>query len=57
MNDVSDALPSSLLVFTTDGRVQFGWLDPQTNALCSEADGRAIQDVAGSMPWAASQTH
>ena len=57
MNDVSGALPSSLLVFTTDGRVQFGWLDPQTGVLCSEADGRAIQDVAGSMPWAASQTH
>jgi hypothetical protein len=57
MNDARGALPSGLLVFTTDGRVQFGWLDPQTGSLCSEADGRAIQDVAGCLQWAASQIH
>ncbi|MDQ7980363.1 hypothetical protein QYH69_24295 [Paraburkholderia sp. SARCC-3016] len=57
MNSPLETLPASLIVLTTDGRVQFGWLDPQTGCMHSEADGRAIENVAGSMEWAADRAH
>ncbi|MFC0403144.1 hypothetical protein [Paraburkholderia rhizosphaerae] len=57
MNSPFVGVPASLIVLTTDGRVQFGWIDPQTGDIRSEADGRAIPNVAGSMEWAADQAH
>jgi hypothetical protein len=57
MNSPLETLAASLIVLTTDGRVQFGWLDPETGSVHSEADGRAIENVAGSMEWAANRVH
>lgn len=57
MNSPLETLAASLIVLTTDGRVQFGWLDPQTGSVHSEADGRAIENVVGSMEWAADRVH
>jgi hypothetical protein len=57
MNSPLETLATSLIVLTTDGRVQFGWLDLQTGSVHSEADGRAIENVVGSMEWAADRVH
>lgn len=44
-------LPPALVVFTGDGRAQFGWFNPTTGEYCAEADGRHIPNVVGAVDW------
>jgi hypothetical protein len=41
---------SGLIVFTRDGRVQFGWLDLNTGRYHAESDGICITDAIGAVP-------
>ncbi|MFC0400354.1 hypothetical protein [Paraburkholderia rhizosphaerae] len=50
MNSPFGSVPAGLIVLTTDGRVQFGWIDPQTGGLCRSkavcyAQGEKTRDV------------
>ncbi|RQR26309.1 hypothetical protein DIE23_29855 [Burkholderia sp. Bp9143] len=50
-------LPAGLVVFSADGRAEFGWLNPETEQYFSEATGEVIRDAVGAVPWAANRTH
>lgn len=50
-------LPAGLVVFSLDGRAQFGWRNPETGDLYAESDGRVILDAVGAVEWHASRVH
>ena len=50
-------LPTGLVVFTSDGRAQFGWQDPLTGQYMAEADGRCIVDAVGAVVWHSNAIH
>lgn len=50
-------LPASLVVFSSDGRAQFGWYHPGTELYCAEADGEVIIDAIGAVSWVADHAH
>ncbi|CAG9225764.1 TPA: hypothetical protein QDB15_006246 [Burkholderia vietnamiensis] len=55
--DRADLIPAGFVVFSSDGSVQFGWLNPETNEFCAEADGRHIPNAVGAIPWVADHMH
>lgn len=50
-------LPAGLVVFSSDGRAQFGWRNPETGDFFAESDGRVIADAVGAVEWLASRAH
>jgi hypothetical protein len=42
---------AGLVVFSYDGRAQFGWLDRETSAFYGKADGRCIADAVGAIAF------
>ncbi|MGF6293325.1 hypothetical protein [Paraburkholderia youngii] len=50
-------LPAGLVVFSADGKAQFGWQHPDTGAFHSEADGNVIADAVGGIAWHAGRAH
>jgi hypothetical protein len=50
-------LPAGLVIFGSDGRAQFGWLNPETGAFYAEADGSIITDAIGAIAWHAGRIH
>lgn len=54
---VAGELPAGLIVFSADGRAQFGWQNPETGQFFAEADGSRIPDAIGSVPWESDRTH
>jgi hypothetical protein len=46
-----------LVVFTSDGRAQFGWQDPNTGQYMAEADGSCIVDAVGAVVWHSDGIH
>jgi hypothetical protein len=55
--DPLDEFPAGLVVFSLDGRAQFGWRNPETGELYAESDGHVIQDAVGAVEWHASRVH
>jgi hypothetical protein len=55
--EVNMELPAGLVVFSLDGRAQFGWRNPEPGELYSESDGRVIPDAVGAVEWHASRAH
>jgi hypothetical protein len=51
------SVEAGLIVFTTDGRAQFGWQDLSTGQFHSEADGRYINDVIGAIEFNSNIAH
>lgn len=50
-------LPAGLVIFTSDGRAQFGWQNPETGQFFAEADGSCIVDAVGAVAWASNRMH
>jgi hypothetical protein len=50
-------LPAGLVIFGSDGRVQFGWKNPETGAYYAEIDGTIIADAIGAVSWHARRVH
>lgn len=50
-------LPAGLVVFSSDGRAQFGWQNPETGEFRSEADGNVILNAIGAVEWHADRPH
>jgi hypothetical protein len=50
-------LPAGLVVFSTDGTVQFGWQNPETGAFYAEDNGHCIMNAIGPVPWQADIPH
>ena len=50
-------LPIGLVVFSVDGKAQFGWRNPETGAFYAEGDGHCIVDAIGGIPWHAESMH
>lgn len=55
--NVEHDLPAGLVVFSSDGRAQCGWRNPETGDFCAEADGNVIADAVGAVEWYASRAH
>jgi hypothetical protein len=53
----SGDLPAGLVVFSTDGRAQFGWRNPETGEFHAEDDGRVIANAVGAVAWHAGIMH
>jgi hypothetical protein len=51
------SVEAGLIVFTKDGRAQFGWRDLGTGRFHSEADGRCISDVIGAIEFNSDIAH
>ena len=51
------SVEAGLIVFTTDGRAQFGWRDLSTGRFHSEADGRCINGVIGAIEFNSDIAH
>ncbi|MDR5754974.1 MULTISPECIES: hypothetical protein [unclassified Caballeronia] len=51
------SIEAGLVVFSHDGRAQFGWLDLETGAYYAEADGRCIPDAIGAIEFHSDVTH
>ena len=51
------SVEAGLIVFSRDGRAQFGWLDLETCAYYGEADGRCIPDAIGAIEFHSDVTH
>jgi hypothetical protein len=51
------SVEAGLIVFTTDGRAQFGWRDLSTGNFHSEADGRYINGVIGAIEFNSDVAH
>ena len=51
------SVEAGLVVFSRDGRVQFGWLDLQTGTYYGEADGLCIADAVGAIEFHSDVTH
>ena len=47
--DLNIEPPAGLVVFSLDGRAQFGWRNPETGVLYAESDGRVIKDAVGAV--------
>jgi hypothetical protein len=45
------------IVFSRDGRAQFGWLDPEAGAYYGEADGRCISDAISAIGFHCDAKH
>ncbi|WP_205970911.1 hypothetical protein [Paraburkholderia sp. Tr-20389] len=45
------------VVFSRDGRAQFGWRDPETGSFHSEADGERIADAVGGVEFFSDVMH
>jgi hypothetical protein len=45
------------VVFSHDGRVQFGWRDIETGEFHSEADGQSISGVTGAVQFSSDVMH
>jgi hypothetical protein len=45
------------VVFSGDGRAQFGWRDPETGSFHSEADGECIVDAIGAVEFFSDVMH
>lgn len=45
------SLPAGLIVFSSDGRAQFGWRHPQTGELHAEDNGNVISNPLGAIAW------
>ncbi|MFM0046045.1 hypothetical protein [Paraburkholderia sediminicola] len=50
-------LPAGLVIFTSDGRAQFGWQNPETGQFFAEADGSCIVNAVGAVAWASDRMH
>ena len=50
-------IEAGLVVFTRNGRAQFGWRDLATGLFHSEADGHAILDAVGAIEFESDITH
>ena len=50
-------LPAGLVVFSADGRAQFGWQHPETGAYYAEEDGHCIVDAIAGVTWCAGSIH
>jgi hypothetical protein len=50
-------LPAGLVVFSSDGKAQFGWQNPETGTFHREAGGNVIADAVGAVPWHAGCVH
>jgi hypothetical protein len=46
-----------LVIFSHDGRIQFGWRDIETGEFHSEADGQCIPNVIGAVEFSADVMH
>lgn len=51
------SVETSLIVFTRDGRAQFGWRDVNTGLYHGEVDGMCIADAVGAVPFASNLIH
>lgn len=51
------SVEAGLIVFTTDGRAQFGWRDLGTGRFHSEVDGRCIHGVIGAIEFNSDIAH
>ena len=50
-------LPAGLVIFSTDGKAQFGWQNPETGAFHAEDDGHVIVNAVGAVAWHAGIMH
>ncbi|AQH05273.1 hypothetical protein A9R05_40270 (plasmid) [Burkholderia sp. KK1] len=48
---------AGLVVFSRDGRPQFGWLDLVTGEYHAESDGRCITDAIGAIAFQSDVMH
>jgi hypothetical protein len=48
---------AGLVIFTSDGRAQFGWQNPETGQFFAEADGSYIVNAVGAVAWASDRMH
>ncbi|MFM0418745.1 hypothetical protein [Paraburkholderia aromaticivorans] len=48
---------TGLVVFSGDGRVQFGWRDHTTGSFHSEADGKCIPDAIAAVEFSSDVVH
>ncbi|WP_250487156.1 hypothetical protein [Caballeronia sp. GaOx3] len=48
---------AGLVVFSRDGRPQFGWLDLVTGEYHAESDGSCIPDAIGAIEFHSDVTH
>jgi hypothetical protein len=48
---------AGLVIFSRDGRAQFGWHDRETGAFYAEADGRCIPDAVGAVEFHSDVMH
>jgi hypothetical protein len=48
---------AGLIVFTKDGRAQFGWRDLASGRFHSESDGRCINEVIGAIEFHSDIAH
>ncbi|AME28563.1 hypothetical protein AXG89_32735 (plasmid) [Burkholderia sp. PAMC 26561] len=51
------SVEAGLIIFTKDGRAQFGWRDLITGQFHSEADGRCISEVIGAIEFNSDVAH
>ncbi|MFM0513899.1 hypothetical protein [Paraburkholderia sp. RL17-373-BIF-A] len=51
------AVQIGLVVFSHDGRVQFGWRDIETGEFHAEADGQCISGVIGAVEFCSDVMH
>ncbi|WP_176060053.1 hypothetical protein [Paraburkholderia sp. BCC1876] len=52
-----EELPAGLVVFSADGRAQFGWQNPETGEFFAEVDGACITNAVGAVAWASDRMH
>ncbi|WP_061151221.1 hypothetical protein [Caballeronia arvi] len=48
---------AGLVIFSRDGRAQFGWHNRETGAFHAEADGRCIPDAVGAVEFHSDVMH
>lgn len=53
----ANELPAGLVIFSTDGKAQFGWRNPETGEFHAEDDGRVISNAVGAVAWHAGIMH
>lgn len=51
------SVEAGLIVFTKDGRAQFGWRDLNSGRFHSEGDGQYISDVVGAIEFQSDIAH
>jgi len=50
-------LPAGLVIFSTDGKAQFGWQNSETGVFHAEDDGHLIVNAVGAAAWHAVISH